>query len=221
LDCGAGWLGGRRPCECERRDYNARHVEQTSRSWVDGINVTGQKSGVARPLDQEVVLPEEACPDRAAGYAGIEGKEMSKVYGGRWEIINNRRLGGGGQGEVFRVRDANNTLAGEFALKRVTNVKRRERGAGARFTDPQSAATSSSTTNSTPASWCGPGGGSSKTQAPANASHGSARHQNGLPGEPASFASSGMISARPSKHRSDALLRRLIDPDFSALDFLI
>jgi serine/threonine protein kinase len=64
-----------------------------------------------------------------------------KPYGGRWEVINDRRLGSGGQGEVFRVRDISGRLEGAYALKRVPNIKRRDRfkrevEAIKRLTDP-------------------------------------------------------------------------------------
>lgn len=62
-------------------------------------------------------------------------------YGGRWQLINERRLGEGGQSEVFRVRDVTGELEGEYALKRVLNRARRERfrrevEAIKRLTDP-------------------------------------------------------------------------------------
>ena len=48
---------------------------------------------------------------------------MAKRYGGRWETIADAWLGG----QVFRVRDASGELKEEFALKRVPDIKRRER----------------------------------------------------------------------------------------------
>jgi serine/threonine protein kinase len=50
----------------------------------------------------------------------------SKLYGGRWR--NRGNIGGGGQGDVFRVTDALNSLsADEYALKRLRDVKRLDR----------------------------------------------------------------------------------------------
>lgn len=67
---------------------------------------------------------------------------MAQRYGGRWEIVDGPRLGDGGQGQVFRVRDVSGQLAGEFALKRVPDINRRERfrrevDAIKRLTDPR------------------------------------------------------------------------------------
>ncbi len=67
---------------------------------------------------------------------------MAKKYGGRWEIIDGPRLGDGGQGTVFRVRDITGQLDGEFALKRVLDISRRDRfrrqvEAIKRLTDPE------------------------------------------------------------------------------------
>ena len=45
-----------------------------------------------------------------------------KVYGHRWRLIQS--LGGGGQGEIFRVADASGALQGEFALKRLRDASR-------------------------------------------------------------------------------------------------
>jgi len=50
---------------------------------------------------------------------------MAKIYGARWELIN--ELGAGGQGTVFRVRDLRGEFEGEYALKRLTNPKRHGR----------------------------------------------------------------------------------------------
>ena len=66
---------------------------------------------------------------------------MAKVYGGRWQLVDNPELGRGGQGTVFRVKDRSGVLQGEFALKRVPDVNRRERflyeiEAIKRLTDP-------------------------------------------------------------------------------------
>jgi serine/threonine protein kinase len=66
---------------------------------------------------------------------------MAKVYGGRWEIVDGPKLGQGGQGEVFRARDVSGRLEGEFALKRVPDINRRDRflrevEAIKRLTDP-------------------------------------------------------------------------------------
>ncbi len=52
---------------------------------------------------------------------------MAKVYGGRWELVDGPPLGSGGQGTVFRVKDRSGELPGEFALKRIPDVNRRER----------------------------------------------------------------------------------------------
>jgi serine/threonine protein kinase len=66
---------------------------------------------------------------------------MARKYGGRWEIVDGPPVGNGGQGTVHRVRDLTGQLAGEFALKRVSDVNRRERfrrevEAIKRLTDP-------------------------------------------------------------------------------------
>lgn len=50
---------------------------------------------------------------------------MAKVYGNRWETVDN--LGKGGQGDVFRVTDRSGKLDGFYALKRLINRKRRWR----------------------------------------------------------------------------------------------
>jgi serine/threonine protein kinase len=50
---------------------------------------------------------------------------MAKTYGNRWELVE--RVSGGGQGEVFRVKDKTRQLLGEFALKRILNPRRRDR----------------------------------------------------------------------------------------------
>ena len=52
---------------------------------------------------------------------------MSRLYGGRWQLLNAPRLGSGGQSEVFRAKDTSGQLQGEFALKRVGSPKRHER----------------------------------------------------------------------------------------------
>src|SRR5437868_9943119 len=52
---------------------------------------------------------------------------MSKVYGGRWKIVDGPHLGDGGQSEVFRVVDTRAEHQGEFALKRVRNSTRHAR----------------------------------------------------------------------------------------------
>jgi serine/threonine protein kinase len=67
---------------------------------------------------------------------------MAKRYGSRWEIVDGAPLGGGGQGTVFRVRDISKQLEGEFALKRIPDISRRERfrrevEAIKRLTDPE------------------------------------------------------------------------------------
>jgi hypothetical protein len=72
---------------------------------------------------------------------------MAKRYGGRWEVVEGPRLGDGGQSQVFRVRDLKNPDAGQFALKRVTDITRRERfrrevEAIKRLTDPVTTPTS-------------------------------------------------------------------------------
>jgi serine/threonine protein kinase len=53
--------------------------------------------------------------------------DMSKVYGGRWKIVDGNRLGDGGQSEVFRVVDTRAEHHGQFALKRVRNSTRHAR----------------------------------------------------------------------------------------------
>jgi serine/threonine protein kinase len=67
---------------------------------------------------------------------------MAKVYGGRWQLIDGPTLGHGGQGTVFRVKDISGEHHGEFALKRVPDINRRERfrreiDAIKRLTDPE------------------------------------------------------------------------------------
>jgi hypothetical protein len=57
----------------------------------------------------------------------LQGGIMSKLYGGRWQLVNVSLLGSGGQSEVFRAIDATGQLEGQFALKRVGNPKRHER----------------------------------------------------------------------------------------------
>lgn len=52
---------------------------------------------------------------------------MAKVYGARWQLIDRPALGHGGQGTVFRVKDLSGEHQGEFALKRVPDITRRER----------------------------------------------------------------------------------------------
>jgi serine/threonine protein kinase len=52
---------------------------------------------------------------------------MAKIYGERWQISSEKRLGSGGQAEVFRVIDIRGEYAGEYALKRVLNPSRHER----------------------------------------------------------------------------------------------
>jgi serine/threonine protein kinase len=49
------------------------------------------------------------------------------VYGGRWEHVDAPPLGRGGQGTVFRVKDLLGAYQGEYALKRVPDINRRER----------------------------------------------------------------------------------------------
>jgi serine/threonine protein kinase len=71
---------------------------------------------------------------------------MAKKYGNRWETLDAPLLGDGGQAKVFRVRDASGQLEGDFALKRVFNVIRRERfrreiEAIKRLTDPKTGGT--------------------------------------------------------------------------------
>src|ERR1700730_9435123 len=51
---------------------------------------------------------------------------MAKVYGGRWQLVEGTALGHGGQGTVFRVKDLSGAHLGEFALKRVPDIDRRE-----------------------------------------------------------------------------------------------
>jgi serine/threonine protein kinase len=48
-----------------------------------------------------------------------------QLYGGRWKILGN--LGGGGQGDVFRVVDETGAAEGEFALKRLRDLSRLDR----------------------------------------------------------------------------------------------
>jgi serine/threonine protein kinase len=67
---------------------------------------------------------------------------LAKVYGGRWELVGGPELGRGGQGTVFRVKDRSGEHQGEYALKRVPNVNRRQRfrreiDAIKRLTDPE------------------------------------------------------------------------------------
>jgi len=52
---------------------------------------------------------------------------LAKVYGGRWELVDGPPLGRGGQGTVFRVKDRLGAAPGEYALKRVPDINRRER----------------------------------------------------------------------------------------------
>jgi serine/threonine protein kinase len=52
---------------------------------------------------------------------------MGKVYGGRWRITTDPRLGQGGQSEVFPAVDESGQLEGKYALKRVLNPERRGR----------------------------------------------------------------------------------------------
>ena len=52
---------------------------------------------------------------------------MARVYGGRWELVGGPALGHGGQGTVFRVKDRSGEHLGEYALKRVPDINRRER----------------------------------------------------------------------------------------------
>jgi serine/threonine protein kinase len=71
---------------------------------------------------------------------------MAKKYGGRWEVVDGSPLGSGGQGTVYRVRDLSGEFDGEFALKRVPDINRRERfrrevEAIRRLTDPETHAT--------------------------------------------------------------------------------
>jgi serine/threonine protein kinase len=54
-------------------------------------------------------------------------KDMAKLYGGRWKIVDAPRLGSGGQSEVFRVVDTLGEYQGQFALKRVLNPSRHSR----------------------------------------------------------------------------------------------
>ena len=73
---------------------------------------------------------------------------MAKVYGGRWQLVDKPELGRGGQGAVFRVTDRSGVLQGEFALKRVPDVNRRERfrreiEAIKRLTDPDTSSSAS------------------------------------------------------------------------------
>ena len=67
---------------------------------------------------------------------------MAKVYGGRWQLVDQPELGRGGQGTVFRVKDQSGVHQEEFALKRVPDVNRRNRflheiEAVKRLTDPE------------------------------------------------------------------------------------
>jgi serine/threonine protein kinase len=50
---------------------------------------------------------------------------MSRPYGGRWKIRGN--IGGGGQGDVFRVTDEPTSSTDEYALKRLRDVERLDR----------------------------------------------------------------------------------------------
>jgi len=58
----------------------------------------------------------------------MDGINMAKIYGGRWQIIDGKAIiGKGGQAEVFRVVDTHNEYDGEYALKRILNPARYER----------------------------------------------------------------------------------------------
>ncbi|GJE49967.1 Serine/threonine-protein kinase PknD [Methylobacterium tardum] len=49
----------------------------------------------------------------------------SGLYGDRWKVLDN--LGGGGQGDVYRVTDTTGEFAGEYALKRLRDLRRLDR----------------------------------------------------------------------------------------------
>ncbi|MCJ2126790.1 protein kinase domain-containing protein [Methylobacterium sp. J-077] len=49
----------------------------------------------------------------------------SGLYGDRWKAVGN--LGGGGQGDVYRVVDTTGALSGEYALKRLRDLRRLDR----------------------------------------------------------------------------------------------
>lgn len=52
---------------------------------------------------------------------------MAQIYGDRWRLIDAPRLGQGGQSEVFVVVDITGEHPGQYALKRIRNLTRRER----------------------------------------------------------------------------------------------
>jgi serine/threonine protein kinase len=52
---------------------------------------------------------------------------MTLVYGNRWEVVEARPLGEGGQAQTYLVRDRNGDPAERYALKRLKNVNRIER----------------------------------------------------------------------------------------------
>lgn len=54
-------------------------------------------------------------------------RKMTKLYGGRWKILDGPPLGQGGQSHVFRVVDVSAQHHGQFALKRVLNPARHMR----------------------------------------------------------------------------------------------
>jgi serine/threonine protein kinase len=52
---------------------------------------------------------------------------MSAIYGKRWEVVDDRPLGEGGQAQTYLVRDLQGDPEARFALKRLKNVNRVER----------------------------------------------------------------------------------------------
>lgn len=52
---------------------------------------------------------------------------MSKLFGGRWKILDGPPPGQGGQSQVYRAIDTTGEHQGEFALKRVLNPERHDR----------------------------------------------------------------------------------------------
>jgi serine/threonine protein kinase len=81
----------------------------------------------AAALRRQFAVERSYCDPMIDSGQAFAGLHMAQRYGDRWEMIDAPRLGKGGQGEVFRVRDITGHLEGEFALKRVPNIIRRQR----------------------------------------------------------------------------------------------